>query len=398
MNPSNPVLGYQGDFITSPEISQVFGELIGIWLLSQWANAGSPPNIRLVELGPGRGTLIDDILRVLSRLLPSHGPIDVHLVETSQALRAIQAQTLESSKRNIDFQFHHSISDVPHSPAQYTMLIAHEFFDALPIHILQRKETGWHEVLINTQPSISISTQTTSTNSNSQVIPQLCRVLSPAPTTSSTLLGLSSPRFRSLPIGALIEVSSAAFKLAHQVGQLVSGRKEPEPLVGRKTMDLKPKSTGVGGCGLIIDYGGSQVHGNSFRAFKQHKIVDVFHRPGECDLTANVDFAYLKEAMSDLVTTHGPITQRSFLERMGISVRVDALAQSASSETRRAAIRDSAKRLTDQLGMGEEYKVLGMTSAGQMEGLATAEVWPFEVREERKVNDCVHVGKCSNKE
>lgn len=83
---------------------------------------------------------------------------------------------------------------------------------------------------------------------------------------------------------------------------------------------------------------------------------------------------------------------------MGISVRVDALAQSASSETRRAAIRDSAKRLTDQLGMGEEYKVLGMTSAGQMEGLATAEVWPFEVREEQKVNDCVHVGKCSNKE
>jgi len=102
----------------------------------------------------------------------------------------------------------------------------------------------------------------------------------------------------------------------------------------------------------------------------------------------------------DSVTTHGPLAQRSFLERMGISVRVDALARSTNSEATRAAIRDSAKRLTDQLGMGEEYKVLGMTSAGRVKGLATAPVWPFEVREEERVDDCVHMGgdECRHKE
>ncbi|KAF9453493.1 DUF185-domain-containing protein [Macrolepiota fuliginosa MF-IS2] len=407
MNSSNPVFGSQGDFITSPEISQVFGELIGVWLLSQWANAGSPSSVRFVELGPGRGTLMDDILRVVSQLRPSHDPVDVHLVETSQALRAVQEQKLlHASKRNIKLHFHHSISDVPQNPSQYTMLVAHEFFDALPVHLLQRKETGWHEVMIDTDrssTSTSTSTSTQTTSTNSQIIPHLRRVLSPGPTAASTLLGLSSSRFHNLPIGSFIEVSPAAFKIARQVAQIVSGITAPEsesaldptPLknLGIKKQEVVPGSRlSVGGCGLIIDYGGDKVYGDSFRAFKQHKIVDVFHRPGECDLTTNVDFAYLKEAMSDLVIPHGPISQRTFLTRMGIDLRVDALARSAKTDERRAAIRSSAKRITDRTGMGEEYKVLGVTSVSRHEGLVGAEVWPFEVKEERRAEDCVHVG------
>ncbi|KAF5359488.1 hypothetical protein D9756_003275 [Leucocoprinus leucothites] len=340
---------------------------------------------------------MDDILRVVSQLRPANDPVNVHLVETSQALRAVQEQKLASSKRNINLHFHHSISDVPQNPKQYTMLVAHEFFDALPIHLLQKKESGWHEVMIDTShtsqpssPSTSTSTQITSTNShsNSQIIPHLRRVLSPTPTAASTLLGLSSPRFHNLPNGSFIEVSPAAFKIARQVGQLVSGIDEPGPLAKRDVVSSSQLES-VGGCGLIIDYGGD-------KAFKQHKIVDVFHRPGECDLTANVDFAYLKEAMSDLVTPHGPITQQSFLERMGISLRVDALARSAGSEARKSAIRDSVKRLTDRLGMGKEYKVLGLTSTARMEGLTGMAVWPFEVAEERKVDNCVHVGDKGN--
>ncbi|XP_006459262.1 hypothetical protein AGABI2DRAFT_65768 [Agaricus bisporus var. bisporus H97] len=395
MNASNPVFGSQGDFITSPEITQVFGELIGIWLLSQWANSGCPSDIRLVELGPGRGTLMDDIVRVISQLRPSNIPLNIHLVETSPALRAIQEQKLASSpKRTVKLHFHHSISDVPHNPSQYTMFVAHEFFDALPIHLLQRKETGWHEVTIDTDRdsySTSSSSQTTAVNSGTR--PLLRRVLSPSPTAASTVLGLSSPRFNSLPIGSFIEVSPAAFRIARQVAQLVSGTTEPEPLIQHNHKhDVAPNTDeSVGGCGLIIDYGGDQVYGDSFRAFRQHKLVDVFHRPGECDLTANVDFAYLKEAMSDLVTPHGPVSQRTFLDRMGISLRADALARSAPSEERRAAIRDSAKRITDSLGMGEEYKVLGMTSIDKRDGLVGAGVWPFEVKEEKMFENCVHV-------
>lgn len=112
------------------------------------------------------------------------------------------------------------------------------------------------------------------------------QVLSPSPTPSSTLLGLSSARFQKLPVGSRIEVSPASFKIARQVGELLR--------------DGESEETRSAGSALIIDYGGEKVYGNSFRAFKDHKIVDAFHRPGECDLTVNVDFAYLKDATADL--------------------------------------------------------------------------------------------------
>jgi len=133
------------------------------------------------------------------------------------------------------------------------------------------------------------------------------------------------------------------------------------------------------GSALIMDYGGDKTSGDSFRAFKDHKIVDVFHRPGECDLTANVDFAYLKEAFAGLASAHGPLNQSMFLTRMGIHIRVEALKRTAKTEGRQASIEKAACRLVDRLGMGKEYQVLGLTShersgddAGDVEG-----VWPF---------------------
>ncbi|PFH53138.1 hypothetical protein AMATHDRAFT_138506, partial [Amanita thiersii Skay4041] len=373
-NPSNPVFGFRGDFITSPEISQVFGELVGVWLLSQWVNAGRPSALRLIELGPGRGTLMHDILRVISQLASSHSPLKhLHLIESSQAMRSHQRDKLHSTvqKLGCKLTWHNTLEELSPSPGVFTMLVAHEFFDALPIHVLQKTQDGWSEVMVASHDSVrtpsspdGLPSQTTS-----PTYPRLQRVLSPTPTAASMVLGLSSSRFNTLPTGSMIEVSPSSFKIAHKIGELLA---------------CPPDGDSLGGCALVIDYGGDKVYGDSFRAFKDHKIVDVFHRPGECDLTANVDFAYIKEAVSTLARTHGPLLQGDFLERMGLLLRVEALVRSATSEERRESVRAAARRLVDRIGMGSQYQVLGITSNGlhgKMQGVQ--DVWPF-VTEEAK--------------
>ncbi|KAF8802501.1 DUF185-domain-containing protein [Phlegmacium glaucopus] len=367
MNSSNKVFGSGGDFITSPEISQVFGELIGIWLLSQWANSAKNHPFRLVELGPGRGTLMDDILRVVSKIVPSGKTIDVHLVETSPAMRALQQAKLSSDEQfNIKIHWHNSINEVTFSPSEYTMLVAHEFFDALPIHILQKMQTGWHEVLVASNMEEEKAESNVDKTRLTAVATALQRVLARNPSTASALLGYSSPRFQGIPVGSSLEVSPTAFRIAHKIGQLLSSE------------NSGAKKTSLGGCGLIIDYGGDKAFGDSFRAFKEHKIVDVFHEPGNCDLTSNVDFAYLKEAMSGLVTTYGPISQGTFLERMGLELRLQSLLKAAETDKRRKEIREAAARLIDPLGMGKEYQVMGITNKlPKSEESVDTVVWPF---------------------
>ncbi|TFK74089.1 DUF185-domain-containing protein, partial [Pluteus cervinus] len=303
-NPEHEVFGRQGDFITSPEISQVFGELLAVWLISQWMDKGLPP-IRLVELGPGRGTLMEDVLRVFAQLdaVKSH-LTQVHLVETSLTMRALQQERLAPRSTAMGFRldWYDSIYDIKDSPDEYTMLIAHEFFDALPIHLLQKSQQGWHEVLVASQ-EYAAQQQANSTSTSTTPKYPFHRVLTPTPTPISSILGSSSPRFQTIPEGGQLEVSPFAFRMARQVGFLLSQNR-------------------VGGAGLIIDYGGDNCFGDSFRAFKDHKLADVFEQPGECDLTANVDFAYLKESMADLVTPHGPLPQGEFLESMGLGIRL----------------------------------------------------------------------------
>ncbi|TFY51126.1 hypothetical protein EVG20_g11153 [Dentipellis fragilis] len=374
MKSSNAVFGARGDFITSPEISQVFGELVGIWLLSQYISVAQGQDIRLVELGPGRGTLMDDILRTLSQLPASRlVSKEVHLVETSVSLRAIQEQRLKpwSEKHNIQLYWHTSLDDIPEKEGSYTMLVAHEFFDALPIHLIEKTQHGWQEVLLSSSPDpaaptilrpsdpLSASAQNPAPTRSSSSF-RLRPVLASSPSPISTLLGSSSPRFKSLPVGSRIEVSPASFRIARKVGEVIGGQSNE-----------KKK-----GSALIIDYGDDKAVGNSFRGFKDHKIVDPFHLPGHCDLTANVDFAYLREAMANTATPHGPLTQHAFLTRMGLSMRVDALKRAAKSDERKQAIESSAQRLADMIGMGREYKVLGVTSNGGGEDDA-GRVWPF---------------------
>lgn len=182
----------------------------------------------------------------------------------------------------------------------------------------------------------------------------------------SNLLASSSPRFDKLPDGALLEVSQSSFRTARKIGEL-----------------LAPQ-----GCALIVDYGRKGSYADSFRAFKDHKIVDVFSDPGQCDLTANVDFRYLQEAMADLgshllfsasfavdlfaVPTLGPISQAKFLTKMGLEPRLEALKNAAKTDERREAIESAAKRLVDPDGMGKEYQVLGITTVDE-----DAALYPF---------------------
>ncbi|KAK0205044.1 S-adenosyl-L-methionine-dependent methyltransferase [Desarmillaria ectypa] len=343
-NPANAVFGKRGDFITSPEISQVFGELVAIWLLSQWQNAGAPPSVRLVELGPGRGTLMIDILRVFQQFAKK-ALKRVHLVETSPSMRTLQNDNLLpfSQKGGWDLAWNESIDEIEPSSGDYTMLVAHEFFDALPVSMLERGKQGWHEIMVD-----SIRPKFDSTEE--PAYPRLRRVLSPSPTAASTLLGRSSLRFDQFPEGSRLEVSAASFRIARKVGELLS----------------------PGGCALVVDYGGDSPFGDSFRAFKGHQIVDVFDRPGECDLTANVDFGYIKEAIGDLVPTYGPLPQSQFLVSMGLEARVNMLIRSAKTEERAEDIRKAAQRLVDETGMGKEYKVLGISSSHSVHG-----AWPF---------------------
>ncbi|KAF5372745.1 hypothetical protein D9615_010093 [Tricholomella constricta] len=394
MNPEHPVFGSRGDFITSPEISQVFGELVGIWLLSQWQSAGMPPAIRLIELGPGRGTLMEDILRVISQVSSKIDPSllkEIHLVETSEAMREIQKQKLGSfvDKAGCDLHWHDNVDRIPPSPA-FSMVVAHEFFDALPFYLLQKtKPDEWREVMIASAldpikdprlhpvPEIASIPRPPSERQPEPIYPRLRRVISPEPTPASIGISRLSPRFKDLPAGSFLEVSPVLFYkariLATLLGSSLSKTTADQP------SDIKPTTNG-GGCGLIIDYGDAKAFGDSFRAFKDHKIVDVFDRPGHCDLTTNVDFSLLREAMGDLVTSHGPITQGDFLTRMGISVRVDALARRAETEERRAAIREAADRLVDPVGMGKEYRFMGFTSfRAEGSSMQKTPVYPFEM-------------------
>ncbi|POW05950.1 hypothetical protein PSTT_09323 [Puccinia striiformis] len=302
-NKADP-FGKQGDFITSPEISQVFGELIAIWLISRWQAAGCPERARIIELGPGRGTLMADIVRSF--------------------MRDLQEQKLSPfNDLNGKVCWFDRIEQVGKVDDQWTMVIGHEFFDALPVHIFQ------------------ISTMPTCLRPNKS----LRFALSPGPTLASKML--ISDEHQKLPVGAKLEISPSADQIAGQISQLLK--------------------SDAGGTGLIVDYGADHHFAHSLR------IVDPLSRPGLTDITANVDFASLKRAMYPNIQTYGPITQRQFLLSMGIEVRTKRLNQSSSSTE------DSSQRLISPLGMGEQYKFLGFeNSPGHLSSTeAPREVYPF---------------------
>lgn len=299
-------LGEEGDFITAPEVSQMFGELIGLWLADLWVRMGSRKHIHYVELGPGRGTLAKDALGAGARY--GFAP-QVHFVETSPALRALQSAVFP------DCHHHHDLSTLPDDAP--LLIIANEFFDALPIQQLVRSAEGWRERMVGLKGD------------------ELVFVVGDTPADS-----LAPPSWRSAPQGTLIETSRAGVAVAAEIA-----------------LRLKEQ----GGAALIIDYGGRELGaGSTLQAIKGHQKVDVLTHPGEADLTAHVDFELLQQVVVRYgAEVMGLQTQGEWLRQLGIDTRLEAL------QRRNPADADKLRRQRDRLvrddQMGVLFKVLGIT-------------------------------------
>jgi NADH dehydrogenase [ubiquinone] 1 alpha subcomplex assembly factor 7 len=308
-------VGRTGDFITAPEISQMFGELIGAWAAAVWSAIGEPSPVRLVELGPGRGTLMADALRAVARPAPEfRAAIDLHLVEINRALRARQAEALAAAQPT----WHESIASVPAGPA---IIIANEFFDALPVEQYVRTSEGWRARCIGLDAAGE----------------SLAFVVGP-PVAEPPL----EPAHRNAPAGAIIETSPA-------------GRALVRSLVARIAAD--------GGAALIVDYGApTSGAGDTLQAVRQHRMVGPLELPGESDLTAHVDFATLARAARQAgAAVHGPLPQGLFLNRLGIAARAAVLLRQATPRQRRE-ITGACERLIGETQMGTLFQVLALTA------------------------------------
>ena len=309
-------LGEAGDFVTAPEISQMFGELLGVWAADLWRRMGAPDPVRLIELGPGRGTLMKDALRA-ARACPGFlQACDVHLVEISPALAERQRRTLAGAAPAIAWSA--SIEAVPEGPA---IIFANEFFDALPVRHYVRLERGWSERLVGTDETGAFAFGAAG---------------EPEP-------GIVAEA----PRGAVIELGAEARLFAERIARRLQAQ---------------------GGALLILDYGYERPRfGETLQAVRRHARADILADPGEVDLTAHVDFYALARAAGAAgARVFGPIEQGTFLRRLGIEERAARLKQGASADQIRS-IEDALARLVDpnrpdRPGMGELFKVLAVTA------------------------------------
>ncbi|WP_316177555.1 class I SAM-dependent methyltransferase [Bradyrhizobium sp. SZCCHNRI1009] len=313
---SRDPLGREGDFTTSPEVSQMFGELLGLWAASIWKATGSPQQFRLIELGPGRGTMMSDALRALRVLPPLYQTISVHLVEVNPVLREKQKATL-TGLRNINW--HESFDEVPEGPS---VIFANEYFDVLPIHQMIRRETGWHERVVELDEEDNF-------------------VYGAAADPTPGFELLLPPLVRAAPAGAIFEWRPNMEMMA----------------IARRIRDQR-------GAAVIIDYGHVRSDvGDTFQAIARHSFADPLKTPGLADITAHVDFDALAQAAEAVgARVHGPVTQGEFLQRLGIETRALTLMQKASPEVSED-IASGLKRLTGggRGGMGSLFKVLGIS-------------------------------------
>ncbi|XP_078131256.1 protein arginine methyltransferase NDUFAF7, mitochondrial isoform X1 [Sander vitreus] len=331
----NNMLGPDGDFITSPEISQIFGELLGVWIVSEWMGAGRPTQLQLVELGPGKGSLASDVLRVFSQLrsVLDGASVSLHLVEVSPALSRLQAQSLTGSRSQeahaedepayrrgetaggLPVSWYRRLEDVP---TGFSIFLAHEFFDALPIHKFQRTQKGWREVMVDIDP---------------EKPNQLRFVVAPSPTlASSTLVQADEGRGH-------VEVCAEGGVIIQQLA--------------RRILE-------DGGAALIADYGHDGTKTDTFRGFKDHRLHDVLSSPGSADLTADVDFSFLRRMAGGGVACLGPVPQRTFLKNMGIDSRMQVLLRNCSDASTRQQLIASYDVLTNPAKMGERFHFFGL--------------------------------------
>jgi len=320
--------GRAGDFITAPEISQMFGELIGLWAADVWQSIGAPDPVALIEFGPGRGTMMVDALRAARAAPQFRKAACVHFIETSPDLQRQQRQTL-CGIDDVPLHWHATIDEVPAGPC---IIVANEFFDALPIRQAERRATGWHEraVVVGVDDELALAV-------THDPLPDLPAKLPPA--------------VAQAPVGAVFEwrPDDLAIEIARRVA--------------------------AGGAALVIDYGHlNSTTGDTFQAVRSHRYANPLALPGLTDLTAHVDFEALgKAAQTAGARVHGPINQGTWLKRLGIEARA-AVLQAHAAERQHPRIVSALERLTgtgpDQ--MGSLFKVIGFSAPGiaQLPGFA----------------------------
>jgi NADH dehydrogenase [ubiquinone] 1 alpha subcomplex assembly factor 7 len=305
--------GSGGDFITAPEISQMFGEMLGLWCIQTWHDQGRQKNTRLVELGPGRGTLMHDVLRTARSVPDFFNGLDVTLVEASPVLRTIQEEKLKDSGAALHWRarFDDAPADRP------LFLLANEFFDTLPIRQFVKTERGWCERMVTLQDE------------------RLCFALAPLPAPTA----LIPAERRDAPMGAVFETAPAAGALAEEIAAIVARR---------------------GGGALIVDYGyDAPGTGETLQAVASHSFADVLEEPGMSDLSAHVDFPALAQAARrGGAAVFGPQNQGAFLADLGITARAEKLmaANPGAAQTLVAGV----ERLIAPQQMGILFKALAI--------------------------------------
>jgi NADH dehydrogenase [ubiquinone] 1 alpha subcomplex assembly factor 7 len=295
------------DFATSPEISQAFGEILGIWAAVVWQQMGSPAPVVLAEAGPGRGTLMADALRAIHKMVPDFGAaLRLHLVETSPRLRAAQAERLRAPHAGQlpDAVWHEDFFAIPDGPL---LFLANEFFDALPIRQFVRHDGGWTERHVNDGAFVEL----------------------PAAGPS-----------RDAGEGEIVEIREPALALAEALGR---------------------RLVASGGAALLLDYGPERsAPGDSLQALRDGRPADPLAAPGLADLTAHVDFQAIAEAaQSTGASVHGPLPQGKFLTRLGLFQRTGVLART-QPPARASAMIEAARRLAEPDRMGRLFKAMAL--------------------------------------
>ncbi len=302
-------LGAAGDFVTAPEISQIFGELLGVWLAYSWQQMGSPGDALLVELGPGRGTLMGDALRATQRVPGFHESITLHLVETNPVLRRAQQAALGAFQP----MWHARITDLPPGPL---LLVANEFFDALPIDQYIFAKGAWHERRVGLDGDNFVFT-------------------------------VGAPAERMFPPGNDGDI------------------REDAPAAHAALRQVATRLASFDGAAIIVDYGTANGEtGDSLQAMRGHARHDPLIEPGSADLTAHVDFAKLAaEARQAGAKAFGPMEQGPFLEILGIAQRAEVLSKSSPDQAGKVGL--AVKRLIAPTEMGTLFKALALTGPQQ---------------------------------
>ena len=313
------IFGSHGNFVTSPEISQMFGELIGIWCLNLWEKMNRPNNFQIIEMGPGLGTLMKDLLRVCNKLSPDFlRAIKINLIEKSPKLKKYQMKNL----CGININWHTSLSEkIINDPF---IIIANEFLDTLPIRQFQFSNNSWNERIIGFSKAKS----------------KFFFTLKEIKNLPNTLRSLEI--IKKAKEGDIVEFNPNAEKLMDKIGRIMNKNQ---------------------GYGLIIDYGHTKISfGETLQAVKKHRFCNALEKPGESDLTAHVDFELIaKIAKESGAKVYSPIPQGQFLRNLGINERAKILKKNASPDER-VEIETSRKRLTERKEMGELFKILMLSS------------------------------------